>query len=185
MGDEAIVEGAQAAQAVGVAVSTVQTSPAAVKIGGQGFDRAVGKGWEGHIGGVVHVVVRFAGCKGRMRRYPGTPQEKGLIGAVARVFAEKVNGPVGDPGIFVVFNRYATGLGLEEEQIADAFGKTGANAVFSQVAEVVVIDPVIDAFFHCEEISKAVVPTVKVHLSNALRPVPGAQKKRHDGGEFG
>lgn len=108
-----------------------------------------------------------------------------MIGAVARVFAEKVNGSVGDPGIFVVFNGYATGLGLEEEQIADAFGKTGANTVFSQIAEVVVIDPVIDAFFHCEEISEAVVPTVKVHFPNALRPVPGAQKKRHDGGKFG
>jgi hypothetical protein len=90
------------------------------------------------------------------------------------VFAEKVNGPVGDPGIFVVFNGYATGLGLEKEQVAYAFGKSGADAVFSQIAEVVVIDPVIDAFFHCEEISEAVVPTVKVHFSNALRPVPGA-----------
>ena len=91
------------------------------------------------------------------------------------MFAEKVNGPVGDPGIFVVFNGYATGLRLEEEQIADTFGKTGADAVFSQIAEVVVIDPVVDAFFHGEEISEAVVPTVKVHFSNALRPVPGAQ----------
>ena len=88
-----------------------------------------------------------------------------------------------------VFLWCSTGMpqvwGLEEEQIADAFGKSGANAVFSQVAEVVVIDPVIDAFFHCEEVLKAVVPTAKVHFSNALRPVPGAQKKRHDGGEFG
>ena len=107
------------------------------------------------------------------------------MGAVARVFAEKVNGLVGDPGIFVVFNGYATGLGLEKEQVANAFGKSGANAVFSQIAEVVVIDPVIDAFFHSEQISEAVVPTVKVHFPNALCPVPGAQKKCHDRGEFG
>ena len=108
-----------------------------------------------------------------------------MIGAVARVFSEKVNGPVGDPGIFVVFNGYATGLGLEEEQIANAFGKTGADAGFSQIPQVVIIDPVIDAFFHSEQISEAVVSSVKVHFSNALRPVLGAQKKRHDGGKFG
>jgi hypothetical protein len=97
-----------------------------------------------------------------------------LIGAVVRVFAEKVDRSVGDPGIFVVFNGYATGLGLEKEQVANAFGKTGANAVFSQIAEVVVIDPVIDTLFHCEEVSEAVVPAVEVHFSNALCPVPRA-----------
>ena len=88
-----------------------------------------------------------------MRRDPGTPEEKRLILPVESVFAKEVNRSICDPRVVMVFNRNPTGLWLKVQEIPEAFGKSGFDSLASHIADVVVINPVGYALFHCEQIT--------------------------------
>ena len=101
------------------------------------------------------------------------------------VFTEEVDGPIGDPRVHMMLDGNATGLRLHHQEIAEALGEAGANLVCAQVAEIVIVDVVVDAFFHRLQVLKSIVSPSKVHLAEALRPVTFAEERAHHRGQFG
>ena len=85
LADQAVVEAADAAHAVGIAVGAVEAGAVRPEGRGKVAYRAVGVLRQGHGGRIVQLVVRLAGRERRMRRDPGRPQEERLVGAVAGV----------------------------------------------------------------------------------------------------
>jgi len=76
-------------------------------------------------------------------------------------------------------------LGLHHQEIAHTLWESGAYAVRLEIHQVVVVRAMLDALFHCHQVTQAEVSTVEMHFTDALGPVSGLYERPHQRRKFG